>query len=176
MPVPIVTSNGESLKTDLRGLVRRAVEDTLNGPLEEADDLVGAERHGRTANREAYRAGHYDRKLATTSGEVTLRMPELKGVRFATAAIERHRRREASTGEAMAGMHHTGVSTRRIEDAGEVLWSPGVSAATVSNLNEKASRPWRHGGTARSRGPAPTPTSTGYTSSVAGAAATRTWA
>lgn len=45
MPEPIVSLNEESLKSDLRELVRRTVEDTLNGLLEEeADDLVGAER------------------------------------------------------------------------------------------------------------------------------------
>ena len=78
MPEPIVTLNEESLRGDLRELVRQTVEDTLNGLLEEeADDLVGAERYERTAGREAYRAGHYDRRLATTSGEVTLRMPKL---------------------------------------------------------------------------------------------------
>ena len=75
MPEPIVTLNEESLRGDLRELVRQTVEDTLNGLLEEeADDLVGAERYERTAGREAYRAGHYDRRLATTSGEVTLHM------------------------------------------------------------------------------------------------------
>lgn len=119
--------------------MRRTVEDTLNGLLEEeADDLVGAGRHWRAADRGAYRAGHCDRKLATTSGEVTLRMPKLKGVRFATAIIERCRRRETSAGEAMAEMRLAGVSTRRIEDVSEALWGPGVSAAAVSNLNEKA--------------------------------------
>lgn len=50
MPEPIVTLNEETLKSDLRELVRRTVEDTLNGLLEEeADDLVGAERYERTA-------------------------------------------------------------------------------------------------------------------------------
>ena len=73
MPEPIVTLNEESLRGDLRELVRQTVEDTPDGLLEEeADDLVGAERYERTAGREAYRAGHYDRRLATTSGEVTL--------------------------------------------------------------------------------------------------------
>lgn len=68
MPEPIVTLNEESLKSDLRELVRKTVEDTLNG-------LVGAERYERTAKREAYRVGHYERRLATTSGEVAIRMP-----------------------------------------------------------------------------------------------------
>ena len=139
MPEPIVTLNEESLRSDLRELVRKTVEDTLNGLLEaEADDLVGAERHERTAEREAYRAGHYDRGLTTSSGEVTIRMPKLKGARFTTAIIERYRRRESSVEEAMIEMYLAGVSTRRIEDVSEILWGSSVSAATVSNLNEKA--------------------------------------
>ena len=138
MPEPIVTLNEESLRSDLRELVRKTVEDTLNGLLEaEADDLVGAERYERTAEREAYRAGHYDRGLTTSSGEVTIRMPKLKGARFTTAIIERYRRRESSVEEAMIEMYLAGVSTRRIEDVSEILWGSSVSAATVSNLNEK---------------------------------------
>ena len=139
MPEPIVSLNEESLKADLRELVRRTVEEMLNGlPDGEADDLVGAERYERTADREAYRAGHYERKLATTSGEVAIRMPKLKGMRFTTAIIERCRRRETSVEEAMIETCLAGVSTRRIEDVSEILWGSSVSAATVSNLNEKA--------------------------------------
>ena len=127
------------MRADLGELVRRTVEDTLNGLLEEeADDLVGAERYERTAEREAYRAGHYDRSLATSSGEVTIHMPKLKGLRFTTAIIERYRRREASVEEAMIEMHLAGVSTRGIEDVSEILRGSSVSAATVSNLSDKA--------------------------------------
>ena len=139
MSEPIVTFDEKAIKNELRELVRQTVEDTLNGLLEEeADDLVGAGRYERTADREAYRAGHYDRKLVTTSGEVTVRMPKLKGMRFTTAIIERYRRRETSVEEAMIEMYLAGVSTRRIEDVSEALWGASVSAATVSNLNEKA--------------------------------------
>ena len=139
MPDSIVSSNEESLRADLRELVRRTVEEMLNGLLdEEADDPVGAERHERTADREAYRAGHCERKLATTSGEVAIRMPKLKGMRFATAVIERCRRRETSVEEAMVEMRLAGASTRRIEDVSEILRGSSVSAATVPNLNERA--------------------------------------
>ena len=102
MPEPIVTLNEERLRSDLRELVGKTVEDTLNGLLvAETDDLVGAERHARTAERKAYRAGHYDRGLTMSSGEVTIRMPKLKGARFTTAVIERYRRRESPVEEAM---------------------------------------------------------------------------
>ena len=175
MPEPIVTFNEESLKSDLRELVRRTVEDTLNGLLEEeADDLVGAERYGRTAEREAYRAGHYDRSLTTSSGEVTIRMPKLKGMRFTTAIIERYRRRETSVEEAMIEMYLAGVSTRRIEDVSEILWGRACPRRPSRTSTRGRSRPSRHGATGRSSGRTPTSTSTGSTSSAAGAAPTRT--
>ena len=40
--------------------------------------------------------------------------------------------------EAIIEMYLAGVSTRRIEDVSETLWGAGVSAGTVSNLNDKA--------------------------------------
>lgn len=139
MPEPIVSFDEDAVRNELRELVRKTVEDTLNALLEEeADDLIGAERYERTADREAYRAGHYERGLTTTSGQVTLKMPKLKGMRFTTAIIERYKRREISVEEAMIEMYLAGVSTRRIEDVSEILWGSSVSAATVSNLNDKA--------------------------------------
>ena len=139
MSDPIVTFDENAVRGELRELVRRTVEDTINALLEEeADDLVKAGRYERTAGREAYRAGHYERDLTTTSGQVTLKMPKLKGVRFATAVIERYKRRETSVEEAMIEMYLAGVSTRRIEDVSGILWGASVSASTVSNLNEKA--------------------------------------
>lgn len=95
---------------------------------EEADQLVGAGPHERTD----------ERGFTTTSGRVTLKMPKLKGMRFATAVVERYKRRETSVEEAIIEIHLAGVSTRRIEDVGEILWGAGVSAGTVSNLNDKA--------------------------------------
>ena len=139
MSNPIVTVDEDSLKGDLRELVRKTVQDTINALLEEeAGEMVGAERYERTAGREAYRSGHYKRKLATTSGEVVLDVPKLRGATFQTAVIERYRRRETSVEEAIIEMYLAGVSTRRIEDVSEVLWGSSVSAGTVSNLNAKA--------------------------------------
>ena len=127
MPEPIATLNEESLRADPSELIRKTVEEMLNGLLEEeAGDLVGAERYERTADREAYRAGHHERKLATTSGEVTIRMPKPEGMRLATAIIERYRRRETSVEEAMIETCLAGVSTRRIEDVSEILWDSSV--------------------------------------------------
>jgi len=139
MSKQILSVNEQTLKDDLKALVLTTVQETLNTLLdEEADELAGAERYERSADRDAYRSGHYKRKLTTSSGEVTLAVPKLRGATFQTAVIERYRRRETSVEEAMMEMYLAGVSTRRIEDVSEILWGSSVSAATVSNLNEKA--------------------------------------
>ena len=137
MSKPIVSFDEEAVKGELRELVRKTVEETINAMLdEEADRLVGARPYERADGRAAYRAGHYERGFTTTSGQVTLRMPKLRGMRFAAAVVERCKRRETSVEEAVIEMHLAGVSTRRIEDVGEIPWGAGVSAGMVGSIAE----------------------------------------
>ncbi len=97
-----------------------------------------AARYERNEARQGYCSGHYDRNLTTTSGDVTLHVPRLKGISFETAIIERYRRRESSVEEALIEMYLAGVSVRRVEDITEALWGSKVSASTISELNKKA--------------------------------------
>lgn len=139
MSKKIVQLNEQAIKGELKELVRASVEETLNGLLEqEAAALTSAAKYERTEVRQGYRAGHYTRNLSTTSGDVTLKMPKLKGVPFETAIIERYRRRESSVEEALIEMYLAGVSVRRVEDITEALWGTKVSPATISELNKKA--------------------------------------
>jgi transposase-like protein len=65
--------NEGAIKHELKELVRSSVEETINNMLEqEATELVKADRHERTTDREGYRSGHYSRNLTTTSGNVCL--------------------------------------------------------------------------------------------------------
>lgn len=135
----IVQFNEEIIKGQIKELVRGSVEETLNDLLEaEAEKLTQAARYERSEARQGYRSGHYDRNLTTTSGDVTLHMPRLKGISFETAIIERYRRRESSVEEALIEMYLAGVSVRRVEDITEALWGSKVSPATISELNKKA--------------------------------------
>ena len=86
MSEKIVQLNEEIIKGQLKELVRGSVEETLNELLEkEAESLTQAARYERSEARQGYRSGHYDRNLTTTSGDVTLHIPRLKGVSFETA-------------------------------------------------------------------------------------------
>ena len=158
MPHVMVSFDGPKLREYLGELVRKTVEDTLNGLLyEEADQIANAGRHERTDKRQAHGPGHCRHGLTTISGKVELSVPKPRGATFASQVVERHRGRETSAGEAMMEMCLAGVSTRRVEDVSEILWGPRVPSATASRLDRKAlgaatcstrrpgpgGRPWR---------------------------------
>lgn len=134
----IIQLNENAVRNHLGQIVRSTVEQTLNDMLDaEADRLCNAEKYQRHEARTDTRAGHYQRKLQTPAGEVTLNMPKLRRQTFETAIIERYRRREASVEEALIEMYLAGVSVRRVEDITEALWGTKVSPGTISNLNKK---------------------------------------
>lgn len=84
MPEPIVTLNEESLRSDLRELARKTVEDTLNGPLEaEADDLVGA---GRAAVAAMLKAVHAMESREASEAKALAVADELERMRLGEAA------------------------------------------------------------------------------------------
>lgn len=82
---------------------------------------MGADRYERTDHRRDYRSGHYERKLHTRSGEVTLKVPKLRKQMLDTEITERYRRRESSVEETLMEMYLAGVSVRRVEDITEAL-------------------------------------------------------
>ena len=126
------------MRAHLDQQVRQSVEDTLNGLLDaEADELCGAGRYERSAERRDKRAGHYSRKLHIKAGEVNLKVPKLRTLKFETAIIERYRRREDSVEEALIQMYLAGVSVRKVEDITETLWGTRVSPSSLSDLNKK---------------------------------------
>lgn len=129
----IMHLNENAIKGELKELVRSSVEETLNGLLEqEALALTNAAEYERTESRNGYRSDHYERNLLTTSGDMKLKVPKLKGATFETAIIDRYRRRESSIEEALIEMYLAGVSVRRVEDITEALWGTKVSPGTIS--------------------------------------------
>jgi putative transposase len=118
--------------------ITASVEERLNKLLDaEADALCGAKRYERSPERQDTRAGHYERKLHTKAGEVSVKVPKLRTLPFETQIIERYKRRESSVDEALMEMYLAGVSVRRVEDITEALWGVKVSPSTVSELNQK---------------------------------------
>jgi len=75
--VDVIKVEEEKIRQHVDEMVRQSVEETLNGLLEvEAEQLCGARRYERSPDRVDTRSGHYERKLTTKAGEVTLKVQE----------------------------------------------------------------------------------------------------
>jgi transposase-like protein len=134
----MVQVDEELVRSHVDAVVRRSVEETLNGLLDaEADRLCRAARYERTPERVDTRAGSYERRLETKAGPVTLKVPRLRSLPFETQITERYRQRESTVEEALMEMYLAGVSVRRVEDITEALWGTRVSPSAVSELNQK---------------------------------------
>ncbi len=81
-------------------MVQDSVAKTLNKLLEvEAEKQTQTVRYVFNEQRQGYRSGYYSRKLTTTSGDVSLKLPKLKGISFELAIIKQYRRQESSVEE-----------------------------------------------------------------------------
>ena len=81
----------------------------------ETDELAGAARYEHSAEREAYRSGHYEPRLTVRAGKLLVKIPKLKGALFQSAVIQRYQCQEESVEEALIEMYLAGVSTRRVD-------------------------------------------------------------
>ncbi len=73
----IIEIHEEKIKEHLGEFVRDTVEETLNAMLDaEAEALCNAQKYERSPDRRDTRAGSYNRKLHTKTGEVTLQIPK----------------------------------------------------------------------------------------------------
>lgn len=68
---------------------------------------------------------------------MAVKVPKLKGTVFESAVIERYRRREESVEEALIDMYLAGVSTRRVDDISQALWSSRMPSQTLSDPLKK---------------------------------------
>ena len=79
----VIRIDQEFVRGHVDQVVRQSVEQTLNSLLDaEADELCGAKRYERSAERIDTRSGHYTRKLVTKAGEVKLQVPRLRNLPF----------------------------------------------------------------------------------------------
>ena len=126
----VIRVDRDQLRGHLREMVRESVEETLNAMLDaEADAQCGAKRYERSPERLDTRSGHYERRLLTSSGEVTLSVPRLRKLPLETEIIERYRRKESSVEESMIQMYLAGVSVRRVEDSPRRCGASGSARA-----------------------------------------------
>ena len=127
---------GELKLTDVTDRIRVATETLYQELIDaEATAFIGAAPFERSDDRTTHRNGSRARVLATTAGELDLRIPKLRAGTFFPALLERLRRIDQALFAVVMEAYLHGVSTRKVDDLVKALGADtGISKSEVSRI------------------------------------------
>lgn len=115
--------------------LRESLERMLNELMvSEREEAVGAAPYERTVDRKGYCNGFKDKKLLTRTGELKLKVPQVRGVDFYPSCLEKGERVEQAIKLTLAEAYLQGVSTRKMKALTEELCGKEISSTQVSRL------------------------------------------
>jgi len=116
--------------------IRQAAETIYQALIEaELSAVIGALPHERTGSRTAHRNGHRQRVLASTAGDLELRIPKLRAGSFFPSLLERRHRVDQSLFAVIMEAYLHGTSTRKVDDLVKALGADsGISKSEVSRI------------------------------------------
>lgn len=105
--------------------------------LVERENALGAQPYERTPERAGHANGFKPRTLKTRVGELSLRVPQVRGAEtpFRTSVLERGQRHERALVLSLAEMYVQGVATRRVTEVLETMCGCSVSSEQVSRAS-----------------------------------------
>jgi putative transposase len=116
--------------------IRQAAQTIYQALIEaELTAVIGAAPNQRTPERLGQRNGHRQRLLATTAGDLELRIPKLRAGSFFPSLLERRRRVDQALFAVVMEAYLHGVSTRKVDDLVRALGADsGISKSEVSRI------------------------------------------
>jgi hypothetical protein len=122
--------------TEVDDRIRQAAQTIYQALIEaELTAVIGAAPHERNPDRLAQRNGHRPRVLATTAGDLELRIPKLRAGSFFPSLLERRRRVDQALFAVVMEAYLHGVSTRKVDDLVKALGADsGISKSEVSRI------------------------------------------
>ena len=102
--------------------------------LAEREEFINASPYERTDNRKDYSNGFKDKKLLTRTGELNLRVPQVRSSDFYPSCLEKGEKVEQAFKLVLAEAYVQGVSTRKIKRLTEELCGKEVSSTQVSRF------------------------------------------
>jgi transposase-like protein len=110
--------------------IRQAAQTIYQALIEaELTAVIGAAPHERNPDRLAQRNGHRPRVLATTAGDLELRIPKLRAGSFFPSLLERRRRVDQALFAVVMEAYLHGVSTRKVDATSSKPWVPTAASA-----------------------------------------------
>lgn len=130
-----LTKLKELAALDLPAAMRSAVESMIQQCMEsEVSEQIGAQRHEKSADREAQRNGYRTRTLDTQLGKLNVQIPRLREGSYYPSFLEPHCRIHASLCEVVMESYQQGISTRKIDDLAQSLGMSGISKSAASRM------------------------------------------
>lgn len=100
----------------------------------DADQLCGAGKHERSADRANHRNGYRSRAWETRAGRVDLKIPKLRKGSYFPEFLEPRRAAEKAMAAVIQEAYVQGLSTRSVDDLVKAMGMTGVSKSQVSRL------------------------------------------
>ena len=119
--------DGDVLREGIRVLSQALMET-------EVADLIGAERHERSAERGTYRNGYRTRTWDTRVGTIELAIPKVRSGTYFPSLLQPRRRAEHALLAVVQEAYIHGVSTRKVDDLMKALGLDGISKSEVSRI------------------------------------------
>ena len=127
--LPDAMPNHDDGMLDVRELGITLVETLINEIIAAQADMLCEDGNSRN--------GYRERKLTTSVGEITMRIPKLRmGSYFPDDVIERYSRTDRAVVAAVAEMYATGISTRKIGKVAGKVGVRKIGASQVSRICE----------------------------------------
>ncbi len=116
-------------------LFAHTLEEMLQAELTEQLGYEPYEAQGRNSGNS--RNGHYAKKIRTSSGETSLRVPRDRNGEFDPKALKKYAANTNELEEKIIAMYAKGMSVRDIQDQLEELYGVDISATTISTITDK---------------------------------------
>jgi len=110
----------------------------------EREHFLRARSHERSDHRIGHANGYKPKRLKTRFGELSLEVPQVRGLCFYPQTIEKGQRSERALKLAIAEMYLQGVSTRRVQNITEKLCGLEVNAMQVSRVAKELDEQLEH--------------------------------
>src|SRR4051794_3305451 len=118
--------------------MRRLLHTMLQALIDaEATAQIGAARHERTEARTTRRNGTREKLVATTAGDLTVKIPKVRSGSFFPSLLAPRRRIDVALHAVVMQAYVEGVSTRRVDDLVIALGGTGISKSEVSRICAK---------------------------------------
>ncbi len=102
--------------------------------LAEREDFIGAAPYERTPERKTHSNGFKNKKLLTRTGELNLKVPQVREGDFYPSCLEKGEKVEQALKVALAEAYVQGVSTRKMKELTEDLCGKEISSTQVSRF------------------------------------------